>query len=130
MVAAMIRGAAASPERPMTDAMRSLSVPVTVMNATRSKAVRAEPIATLFSQQRVSLVGIFPELEDQLVGFTTSGYTGGKSPDRADAMVWALTSLFQALTKPQDNALGTRMGGGPKVNLGYSHMKGRRSRGR
>lgn len=129
MVAAMIRGAAASPERPATDRMRPASVPVTVVNASRSKAVRAEPIAALFSQQRVSLVGLFPELEDQLVGFTTSGYTGGKSPDRADAMVWALSALFPALTRPRDNALGT-LGGGPKVNLGYANLKRRRSRGR
>ena len=56
--------------------------------------MRAEPVAALYEQGRVSHVGEFPDLEDQLCNFTASGYIGDKSPDRADAMVWALTELM------------------------------------
>ena len=70
------------------------SVPVTMVHASRGKHIRAEPIAALFEQGRVSIVGGLAELEDQLCGFTPSGYIGDKSPDRADAAVWALTNLM------------------------------------
>jgi hypothetical protein len=62
--------------------------------ATRGKVVRAEPISALYEQGKVSHVGIFPDLEDQLCNFTPSGYVGEGSPDRADALVWALTELM------------------------------------
>ena len=62
--------------------------------ASRGKAVRAEPISALYEQGRVSHVGVFPDLEDQLCNFTASGYVGEGSPDRADALVWALTELM------------------------------------
>ena len=64
------------------------------VTASRGKSVRAEPVAALYEQGRVSHVGEFPDLEDQLCNFTASGYIGDKSPDRADAMVWALTELM------------------------------------
>ena len=69
------------------------NAPVTMVTASRGKVARAEPIAALFEQGRVSIVGAMPELEDQLCGFTPSGFIGENSPDRADAMVWALTDL-------------------------------------
>lgn len=62
--------------------------------ASRGKAVRAEPISALYEQGRVSHVGVFPDLEDQMCNFTASGYVGDGSPDRADALVWALTELM------------------------------------
>lgn len=62
--------------------------------ASRGKVVRAEPISALYEQGRVSHVGPFPDLEDQLCNFTASGYVGEGSPDRADATVWALTELM------------------------------------
>lgn len=62
--------------------------------ASRGKSVRAEPIAALYEQGRVSHVGDFPDLEDQMCNFTASGYVGDGSPDRADALVWALTELM------------------------------------
>lgn len=62
--------------------------------ASRGKAVRAEPISALYEQGRVHHIGIFPDLEDQLCNFTPSGYIGDNSPDRADALVWALTELM------------------------------------
>lgn len=62
--------------------------------ASRGKVARAEPVAALYEQGRVSHVGSFPELEDQLCMIDASGYVGEGSPDRADALVWALTELM------------------------------------
>jgi len=62
--------------------------------ASRGKAVRAEPISALYEQGRVHHVGEFPDLEDQMCNFTSSGYVGEGSPDRADALVWAITELM------------------------------------
>jgi phage terminase large subunit-like protein len=56
---------------------------------------RAEPIALRFETDCARLAGHFPELEDQLCALTWSGYQGPGSPDRADAMVWAMTELFE-----------------------------------
>ncbi|WIA54326.1 phage terminase large subunit [Sphingobium sp. WTD-1] len=70
------------------------SVPYKEANATRGKVVRAEPISALYEQGKVSHVGDFPDLEDQMCNFTASGFVGEGSPDRADAMVWALTELM------------------------------------
>lgn len=64
------------------------------VSATRGKVVRAEPIAALYEQGKVSHVGMMPDLEDQMCNFTSSGYVGDGSPDRADALVWALTELM------------------------------------
>ena len=74
------------------------------VTASRGKVVRAEPIAALFSQGRVSLVGRFAELEYQLTAMTTAGYRGDKSPDRADAAVWGLTALFPAMAREARDA--------------------------
>jgi predicted phage terminase large subunit-like protein len=77
------------------------------VQATRGKVIRAEPIAALFSQGRVSLVGRFQELEFQLCAMTTAGYRGDRSPDRADAAIWALTALFPRLaSEARDAAAG------------------------
>jgi phage terminase large subunit-like protein len=58
--------------------------------------VRAEPAAALYEQQRVHHVGIFPELEDQMCGLTTDfdRQRAGYSPDRVDALVWAMRYSF------------------------------------
>ncbi len=69
-------------------------LPVTVVTASRGKVARAEPIAALYEQGRVSHVGSFAQLEDQCCSMTPSGYVGEGSPDRADALVWALTELM------------------------------------
>ncbi|PWR74819.1 phage terminase large subunit [Methanospirillum stamsii] len=65
------------------------NIPYTGVRATRGKAIRAEPIAALYEQGKVHHVGIFPELEDQMC----SWQPGEKSPDRMDALVWALWEL-------------------------------------
>jgi phage terminase large subunit-like protein len=62
--------------------------------ASRGKVARAEPVAALYEQGRVSHVGSFPELEDQLCLFAPDGFIGDGSPDRADALVWALSELM------------------------------------
>lgn len=76
-------------------------IPVTLVHASRGKIVRAEPISQLYERSMVHHVGYFPEIEDQMMGFTTSGYQGLKSPDRADAVVWGITELFPAIAKQQ-----------------------------
>jgi predicted phage terminase large subunit-like protein len=65
-------------------------LPIRIVHATRGKLTRAEPIAALYEQGRVSHVGSLPQLEDQLCTWTP----GGSSPDRLDALVWALTELM------------------------------------
>jgi predicted phage terminase large subunit-like protein len=71
-----------------------ISVPVHLVTASRGKAVRAEPVAALYEQGKVRHAGRFSVLEDQLLNFSTNGWLGEKSPDRADAAIWALTSLM------------------------------------
>ena len=73
--------------------------------ASRGKSVRAEPISALYEQGKVSHVGTFPDLEDQMCNFTASGYVGDGSPDRADALVWALTELMLGKSRYNPNAL-------------------------
>jgi phage terminase large subunit-like protein len=71
-------------------------LPVRLVAATRGKAARAEPVALRFETGMARLAGTFPELEDELCSITYAGYEGsGGSPDRADAMVWAMTELFE-----------------------------------
>jgi phage terminase large subunit-like protein len=67
------------------------NIPVDLVRASRGKITRAEPISTLYVRGNVGHVNPFPKLEDQLCEFT--GKSGSKSPDRYDALVWALTSL-------------------------------------
>lgn len=69
-------------------------VPVQRVHASRGKAVRAEPVSARYELNDVHHVGRFPELEDQLCAFSAAGYQGHDSPDRADALVWALTELM------------------------------------
>ncbi len=64
------------------------------VHATRGKAARAEPVAALYEQDRVYHAQKMVELEDEMCLMTTRGYVGQGSPDRVDALVWALTDLF------------------------------------
>lgn len=83
MVEAVLRGADAA-------------LPVRLVHAARGKTARAEPVAALYEKGRVSHVGGFPALEDELCGLIAGGgYEGpGRSPDRADALVWAVWELM------------------------------------
>jgi phage terminase large subunit-like protein len=69
------------------------NVPVKLVTASRGKTVRAEPIATLYSRGEVDHAAAFAELEEQATQMTTAGFMGQRSPDRLDAMVWALSEL-------------------------------------
>ena len=73
------------------------NLPVKLVSASRGKSARAEPVAALFESGRAKLAGRFPELEDELAGLLIGGgYAGpGRSPDRADACVWAMTALMK-----------------------------------
>jgi hypothetical protein len=75
--------------------------PFKVVTATRGKVVRAEPFSALYEQGKIRHVGYFGELEDELAAFSTNGYVGAKSPNRADALIWALTELFPGIVKPR-----------------------------
>lgn len=88
MVAAVIREADAG-------------VPVTMVRATRGKYLRAAPVAQLYEQGRVRHAGNFPELEDEMCAFGPDGLPGGKSPDRLDALVWAVTALALGKKPPE-----------------------------
>jgi len=70
------------------------SAPIKKVRATRGKWVRAEPIASLYAEGRVAHVGRFEALEDQMCAFRADGRAAGRSPDRVDALVWALTELM------------------------------------
>lgn len=69
------------------------NVPVKLVTASRGKVIRAEPIAALYEQGRVDHVKGLEELEDQMLHMTSNGFLGDGSPDRVDALVWALTEL-------------------------------------
>jgi phage terminase large subunit-like protein len=70
------------------------AVPLKTVHATRGKFLRAEPVAALYAQGRVKHVGRpLVELEDQMCNFGLDGLSSGRSPDRLDALVWAVTEL-------------------------------------
>lgn len=100
-VVAEINYGGAMVEEVIRSASSGMRVPVSfrAVTATRGKVVRAEPISTLYERGKVHHVGNFPELEDQLCNFTTVGYMGPRSPDRADALIWALAALFPGMTR-------------------------------
>lgn len=77
-----------------------IALPVKLVHASRGKVARAEPVAALYEAGRVRHCGMFAALEDQLCGLMAGGgYEGpGRSPDRADALVWALSELMLAKT--------------------------------
>jgi len=83
------------------------TLPITLVHASQGKVARAEPVAALYERGRVHHLGAFPALEDELCGLVSGGdYQGpGRSPDRADALVWGLTELMlgkrgQAAVRP------------------------------
>jgi phage terminase large subunit-like protein len=70
------------------------SVPVRTVHATRGKWLRAEPVAALYAQGRVMHAAGLTALEDEMCAFSADGRSGGHSPDRLDAAVWAITELM------------------------------------
>jgi phage terminase large subunit-like protein len=77
------------------------NLPFAPVRATRGKLTRAEPVAAIYGQGKVHHLGVFPLLEDQMCNFVqgggeAAGRRAGFSPDRVDALVWALTDLLLA----------------------------------
>jgi len=75
--------------------------PFRAVTASRGKAVRAEPIAALFETGKCRMAGDFRKLETELYGFSSSGYIGEGSPNRADAMIWGMYELFPGLVRAE-----------------------------
>lgn len=90
------------------------TLPIKEVRATKGKHVRAEPISALYSLGRISHVGAFPYLEDQMCLMTAAGYEGEGSPDRVDALVWGFTELFPKLTRKTEDNKGHE----PAVHMG------------
>jgi phage terminase large subunit-like protein len=78
---------------------------IETVRASRGKWVRAEPVASLYAEGRVAHVGRHTALEDEMLAFGAGGRAHGRSPDRVDALVWALTDL---MSRPA-NEPGIRM---------------------
>jgi phage terminase large subunit-like protein len=74
------------------------NIPYKSVTASRGKWVRAEPVAALYEQGKVFHVGSFPELEDEMCSFGPDGLADEESPNRVDALVWAVTDLMLAAT--------------------------------
>ena len=70
------------------------NVAYATVTASRGKVIRAEPVAALYEMGKVSHIGFYPQLEDQMTQLTGEGFQGSGSPDRMDALVWALTELM------------------------------------
>jgi len=77
------------------------TVPYKEVTASRGKHVRAEPVSALYEQGRVGHSGELAALEDELVLMTANGYAGEGSPNRLDALVWALTEVMLGHRKPE-----------------------------
>ena len=75
-------------------------VPFREVTASRGKVIRAEPVSALYEQGRVTHVGDLDMLEDQMCQMSQEGYLGDGSPDRVDALVWALTDLMVDIPSP------------------------------
>ena len=94
------------------------------VRAARGKVVRAEPVASLYDTGRVHHVGSYQELEDELIAFTTAGYMGDGSPDRADALVWGLTELFPRVIRKDASSFSSHSGWmKPEIQIGHANKK-------
>lgn len=78
-------------------------VPFKKVTASRGKIQRAEPFSALYELGKVRHIGYHRELEEELLGFSTNGFTGENSPNRADAAIWALAELFPSIVEEKRN---------------------------
>lgn len=93
--------------------MCQLRFRTSIGDASLGKQTRAQPVAALYEQGRVSHVEVFPELEEKLTTWTPES---GTSPDRLDALVWALTELLVTAPHPSRPAAG----GSRPMSAGYA----------
>jgi phage terminase large subunit-like protein len=122
MVEAVVKAAASEAK---------LRVNLKEVRASRGKVVRAEPVAALYEQGKVHHVGSFAQLEDQLCAFTTNGYMGDGSPDRADALIWGLTEIFPRVVSRGDGDWRNTRPHRDRpqyANVGYASAKERQRR--
>ena len=107
--------------RPILRAVAA-NLPMQEVRASRGKFVRAEPISAIYEQGRVHHVGTFAALEDQMTVFTADRSDmedrGYDSPDRADALVWGMTSLFPQIAESSRQDQGYRQHGAIAVGTG------------
>lgn len=75
--------------------------PVKRIHASRGKHTRAQPVSMLYEQCRIHHVGVFPKLEDEMCSWVP----GDDSPNRLDALVWAITELFLSVPEPEENTV-------------------------
>ena len=86
--------------------LQEICFQVAESRAHRGKYLRAEPVAALCEQGRVKHADVFPALEDEMCDFGPDGHSSGRSPDRLDALVWAVTALtYGAKVQPRVRAL-------------------------
>lgn len=95
-------------------------IPFKYTISSRGKHLRAEPVSALYEQGKVCHVGYFPQLEDELAGFGTNGYTGSKSPNRADWLVFAITELFPGIVKEEEKPIEGRQDSPYAKQLGFA----------
>jgi phage terminase large subunit-like protein len=87
-------------------------VAYTPVHASRGKVMRAEPVSALYEQSRIHHCGVFPQLEDQMVNFTIDfDRAVNGSPDRLDALVWALSELLVEPAPPTVEVTETMLRG-------------------
>jgi phage terminase large subunit-like protein len=94
--------------------------PFREVRASRGKAVRAEPVSTMCETGTVRMGGVFIDLEEELCAFTTHGYTGADSPNRADAMIWGMSALFPAILEYREKAAAPK----PPVRVQFNRNQG------
>jgi phage terminase large subunit-like protein len=86
------------------------AVPLKTVHATRGKWLRAEPVAAMYAQGKVKHVDPpLAALEDQMCDFGANGLSSGRSPDRLDALVWAVAELTRPRAEPRIRSLGPAM---------------------
>ena len=78
--------------------------PYKAVKSSRGKHLRAEPLSALVEQGKIRHAGHFRQLEDELCAFSTAGYMGDRSPNRADAWVFAMSELFPGVVSPKEPA--------------------------
>jgi len=107
-------------EHVVKSAAKGQRIPFRQVTASRGKTVRAEPVSVLYEQGKCRHVGNFPLLEDEMCAFTTFGYVGQKSPNRADAAIWGWSELFPGIVAARkDRAKVARIHQAPAVAGGW-----------
>jgi predicted phage terminase large subunit-like protein len=92
------------------------------VTASRGKVQRAEPFSALYEQGKIRHAGDFRELEDEMTAFSTYGYLGENSPNRADAWFWVLAELFPGLVKTAKKDEGEKKKHTPRLVMSDGWM--------